>query len=275
MSGVDQPSRFRKLLNEIVAEDSGDEKEVALLFSGGVDSTSLGFAAQDIGRKVICYTFQMGEMRSHDSAAAKKIAAAMGWEWNLVKVPVDRIEEDAIKLATILKCKKKTQFECTLPFLYVIPKIKEKVVLSGVAADGHFGLSKRAMIHFRYPRSSFDKFRFDYFANENPAGYVQQKKLVEQHGKKHSAPYMDKRVFDYFIQFGWDRLNTPTQKMPVLVAYKEHFKKVGRRNHANLQLVANVDKICERMLSGKLNTKNRSRMMDLWRDIADRYGNQT
>ena len=76
MSGVDQPSRFRKLLNEIVAEDSGDEKEVALLFSGGVDSTSLGFAAQDIGRKVICYTFQMGEMLSHDSAAAKKIAAA-------------------------------------------------------------------------------------------------------------------------------------------------------------------------------------------------------
>lgn len=272
MSGVAQPSRFRLLLDKIVAEDIGDNKEVALLFSGGVDSTSLGFAAQGLGVKVNCYTFQMGELQSHDSAAAKKIAAAMGWQWNLIKVPFDRLEEDAIKLATILKCKKKTQFECTLPFLYVIPKIKEKVVLSGVAADGHFGLSKKAMIHFRYPKLSFDKFRRDYFSQENPAGYVQQKKLIEQHGKKHSAPYMDKRMFNYFMKFSWDKLNKPTQKMPVLLAYKDNFKKVGRRNHANLQLVAKIDVFCERMLSGKLNTKKRTRMMDLWRDIAARYG---
>lgn len=272
MSGAVKPNKFRDILNGLVAESTDGETEVAVLMSGGVDSTSLGFAAAEIGKRVVCYTFQMGELQSNDSAAAKKISRAMGWEWNLIKVPVDNLEADAIKLAAIFNCKKKTQFECTLPFLYILPKIKEQVVLSGVAADGHFGLSKKAMIHFRSPKSKFNKFRSDYFGQANPAGYVQQKKLVEQYGKKHSAPYMDKRVFDYFIQFDWDTLNKPRQKMPVLRAYSEFFKKVGRRDHANLQLVARVDIICQRLLSGKLNTKHRTRMMDFWRDLGEKYG---
>jgi len=273
MSGAAKSNKFRDILNGLVGKSTDGEKEVALLMSGGVDSTSIGFAAHEIGKKVVCYTFQMGELQSSDSAAAKKIAAAMGWKFNLVKVPVENLEADAIKLATIFGCKKKTQFKCTLPFLYVLPKISERVVLSGVAADGHFGLSKKAMIHFRSPRRKFDEFRSDYFGQANPAGYVQQKKLVEQYGKKHSAPYMDKSVFDYFIQFDWDTLNKPRQKMPVLHAYSKFFKKVGRRDHANLQLVARVDIICQRLLSGKLNTKHRTRMMDFWRDVGERYGN--
>jgi len=268
---VAKRNKFREILNGLVERDTQGEEKVALLMSGGVDSTSLGFASHELGKKVACYTFQMGELKSSDSAAAQKIAEEMGWEFNLVKVPVDNLEDDAIKLAAVLGCRKKTQFECTLPFLYVVPRIKEQVVLSGVAADGHFGLSKKAMIHFRTPRSKFDQFRFEYFGQDNPAGYVQQKKLVEQYGKKHSAPYMDKSVLDYFIQFDWDTLNKPKQKMPVLRAYSEHFKRVGRRDHANLQLVASVDIICQRLLSGRLNTKHRTRMMDFWRDVADKY----
>ena len=78
MSGPAKSSELREILNGLVAEAAGDETEVAVLFSGGVDSTSIGFAATELGKKVVCYTFQMGELKSADSAAAKKIADAMG-----------------------------------------------------------------------------------------------------------------------------------------------------------------------------------------------------
>jgi asparagine synthetase B (glutamine-hydrolysing) len=272
MSGADKPSELRGILNEVVAEKAGDEKVVALMMSGGVDSTSVGFAANEVGKRVVCYTFQMGELKSADSAASKKIATAMGWEFNLIKVPVDNLEADAIKLAAVFGCKKKTQFECTLPFLYIFPKIKQKVVFSGLGADGHFGLSKKVMIHHRFPRKLFDDYRRDYFSLKNPAGLLQQKKLAKQYGIEHGTPYFDKRVFDFFIRYDWSTLNKPIQKIPILRAYPEKFREVGRRDHANLQLVARVDIICQRLLSGKLNTKHRTRMMDFWRDVGERYG---
>lgn len=263
---------MKELLENIVAEQTYGARNVALLFSGGVDSASVGYAARSIGKTVVAYTFQMGELRSKDAIAAERMSELIGWDWHLIKVPVDNLEADAIRLATEYGCRKKTQFECTLPFLYVLPEIKEVVVLSGIAADGHFGLSRKAMIHCRYPKEAFDEFRTQYFSQSNPAGYVQQRQLIEQHGKELCSPYLDRRLFDYFIQFGWDELNKPKQKMPILRAYRDMFQLTGRRDHANLQLVGGVDMICKNLLRSVLNTKHRTRMMDLWRDIADRYG---
>jgi len=263
---------FKKLLEEVISEDLKGQKEVALLFSGGVDSTSIGFALTDLGIKVSAYTFQMGEWESRDMKHAIKTAGLMNWNLTKIKVPVDFLEEKFIELASKWKCKKKTQFECTLPFLYVIPKIKENLIYSGIAADGHFGLSRKAMVYYKYPHSVFNQFRRDYFGASNPAGQIQQKALIEEYGKRQSAPYLDKRIYDYFIQYDWDQLNKPKQKMPILKAYPDYFQQVGRRNHENLQLISGADKICESLLQTKLNKKKRIRTMDLYRDLVSEYG---
>lgn len=263
---------FKNLFEQVVSEDLKNETKVALLFSGGVDSTSIGFALTDLGIQVSAYTFQMGEWVSRDMKHATKTAEIMNWDLTKIKVPVDNLEERFIELAKKWKCKKKTQFECTYPFLYVLPKIKENLVYSGIAADGHFGLSRKAMVHYKYPHKLFNQFRFDYFSAPNPAGQIQQKALIEEYGKRQSAPFLDKRIYDFFIQFTWDQLNLPKQKMPILKAYKGYFQKVGRRNHENLQLISGADKICESLLKTKLNKKNRSRTMDLYRDLVAEYG---
>tara|TARA_R110000868_G_scaffold84663_1_gene238585 strand:+ start:2671 stop:3474 length:804 start_codon:yes stop_codon:yes gene_type:complete len=255
------------LLQKIIKE-TVKAKSAALLLSGGVDSLSLGFACDALGIKVHAYTFQIGETRTEDSVSAERACLLMGWEYSLVKVPIVNLEKDFLILANEWGCKKKTQFECTFPFLHLIPQIKEKYVLSGIAADGHYGLSKKAMIHYRYPKEKFDLFRNNYFSQENPAGQVQQLSLLEYHGHIQCAPYLDKRVFDYFIQFDWDELNKPYQKYKVLTAYREKFQKVGRRPHMNLQLVAGVDHVFEKLLTSKLNLKNRTRVMDLCRDYS-------
>ena len=54
----------------------------------------------------------------------------------------DNLVEDFKTLATKYNCKKKTHFECTFPFIYLFPKIKEKYILTGVG-DSHYVLSKK------------------------------------------------------------------------------------------------------------------------------------
>lgn len=266
-------SKVGSLLEQIISEQL-KEDTVALLLSGGVDSLSCGFAAQALGKRVHAYTFQIENQTSEDSRVAVFAARKLGWEFTLVRVQTKRLEEDFLELAGKWECKKKTQFECTYPFLYLIPQITEKYVLSGIAADGHFGLSKKAMMHFKTPKEKFDEFRTKYFSSPNPAGQLQQKALIESYGKIQIAPYLDKRMFDYFIQFDWNEINEPVQKRLTVFAYTNLFRTVGIRPHKNLQLVAGIPSIFERLLSSRLNKKNRTRVMDLCRDYSGYKGGE-
>lgn len=259
---------LKSLLEQIVREGTEGAADVALLLSGGVDSLSIGFAAQAIGKRVHAWTFRLNGEDSEDSVAARKSAKAIGWSFNLVDVKTNQLEDSFIELANKWKCRKKTQFECTFPFLQLTPAIQQSIVMSGIAADGHFGLSKKAMIHWRYPKEKFDQFRTSYFNSENPAGQLQQKAVIESCGKKQVAPYLDRRMFDYFIKYNWDEINKPRQKEMTLAAYPNEFALVPVRKHANLQLVAGVDKAFERLLTSPINKKNRTRVMDLCRDYS-------
>ena len=55
-------SKVGQLLRQIIREAiPANVDTVALFLSGGVDSLSLGFAAEQLGLKVHAYTFQVGE----------------------------------------------------------------------------------------------------------------------------------------------------------------------------------------------------------------------
>ena len=253
------------LCNEIQKHSKSDS--VAVLMSGGVDSISCAFSAHRLGKKVHVYTFHLENDPSYDAMKAIEVAKIMNWEYTLIEVPAKNLESDFIYLATDIECKKKTHFECTFPFLYVYPKIEEFEVISGIAADGHYGISKKACIHYKTPKSKFDEFRVDYFAQKNPAGLIQQKILAKQYGKEFIAPYLEKDVIDFFRQYDWYELNKPFQKHHVVTAFSE-FKLIGKfKKHINLQLGSNIDKLFESLLeNNKINFKKRIRIMDICRD---------
>jgi asparagine synthetase B (glutamine-hydrolysing) len=244
------------------------EGDVALLLSGGVDSLSCGAAAQALGKRVHAYTFQLLGEPSADSLSAARAASRLGWAYTLIDVPTCFLEQDFLTLARRWHCTTKTQFECTFPFLYVIPSIRERVVLSGICADGHYGLSRKAMQHWRTPKARFDQFRATYFAQANPAGLVQLRALCVAYGRTLVAPYLDLALSAYLRTFDWDTLNRPHQKMPALSAYPDVFRLVGRRPHQNLQLVAGIDTLFTSLLKASLNTRRRTRVLDLCRDLA-------
>jgi asparagine synthetase B (glutamine-hydrolysing) len=272
MSAIEQVSAGAERLRHALvgAMSAFSDEEVALLLSGGVDSLSLGFAAMRAGKRVSAYTFQVEDQENADVRAARQAAQAFGWNWTLVNCDTSHLERDFLELARTWECRLKTQFECTWPFLQVIPRIRERVVMSGIAADGHYGLSRKALARYRVKESkeNFDRFRSDYFAQSNPAGQQQQWSLIGSLGKRQFAPYLYPVVIELMREFDWRQLNRPWQKMLTLLAFREEFGRIGRRDHANLQLVAGVDRVFERLLLTKVNVHRRHRVLDLCRDYS-------
>lgn len=268
---VTNGAALRKLLVEIVDRETRGLDRVALLLSGGVDSLSLGFvASEDLGLDVHAYTFRVSGRPNVDSEAAAIAAKKFGWAFSLVETPTTASRKEFEELRDRWRCRKKTQFECTWPFLFVAPVIREEAVLSGIAADGHYGVSRKAMAKLRVMDSKavFDEFRRDYFEAENPAGQVQQKALLEANGVRQIAPYLDREVAEFFLAFDWKTLNRPKQKQIARDAFAPEFRRVRARDHANLQLVAEIETCFAPLLDSDLNPRKRRRLLDLYRDHA-------
>jgi len=264
-----------KIITNIVDQEAPDQT-VAVLMSGGTDSLTVAAAAHRLNKKLNCYTFRVDGKDSDDSIYAEKACKHFGWNFKLIDVPVNNIENDFFTLIKKYECKKKTHVECTFPFLYVYPHIKEKYILTGWAADGYYGVSKRANIHFKHTKELMNKFRQGYFGKldettqkfipGNPVGIKQQMLLAKSVDSILVAPYVDKKVWDWMIQYDWDFFNKPYQKAPLFDAFPELLE-IKRRNHLNLQLAAGIPNYFEKLLDNKkINIYNRSRIMDLVRD---------
>jgi len=272
---------IRKLL-EVHIENNVPDSEVAVLLSGGVDSISVGLAAQHAGKEVHAYSFQLGEQTSYDFAKAAEVAYKMQWDFTPIVVPRDNLIEDWHRLVA-LGCRKKTHFETVFPFLYVYPEIEETYVVTGWGADGYFGVSKKAMMRYssmtrgrnyvkyckehNQKRLNFNQFREAYFSEGNTAGLDWHTKVAVEHNKKHITPYLDEDVRNYLMSKTYRELNTPKQKSIVRSDFTE-FKKFGKiETHINLHLAAGVDKLFETLLNNpEINFKKRKRMMDVCRD---------
>lgn len=261
-----------KILQDIIATEV-IETDVAILLSGGVDSLSLAFAAHRAGKIVHAYTFHLSGDKSYDAYKAEETCKEFGWNCTTVVVPTDTLRDDFIRLAQQYDCVKKTHFECTFPFLYVFPRIDEKYLLTGIGADGYYGVSKKAILHFKEPKEVFDSFRNKYFSPYNVTGFRQIEQLANEYKKKLIHPYIyHPEVKDLFFQYDWYELNEPKQKNIVRVAFQEEFDRIGKvKEHINLQLGSNIDHLFETLLDDRmLNNRGRTRIMDLAKD----YGSQ-
>lgn len=263
-----------------------EQHEVALLLSGGVDSISVGLAAENAGKKVTAYTFQLEGNPSYDFTKSQEICSITGWDFVPVDVPVDNLKTDWHRLVEH-GCRKKTHFETVFPFLYVYPQIKQEYVLTGWGADGYFGPSKKAMMRYasdraweRYNKTtdnpvSFDDFRNSYLDGDC-AGLQQHTNLANKHEKIHITPYLDSNVRSYLMSMTWQELNKPKQKFIVRQEFNIETLLGKVKPHINLQLGSKVDVLFETLLEDpEINFKHRKRMMDVCRDWYELNINKT
>lgn len=205
--------------------------------SGGIDSSALVAAAVAAGKapKVVSFTFD--DFDSDDFCRAERLADYFGCAFHGIYLPSDpkHILLTVRHLIRQYNLSKKARIECAFPFLYLARGLSGGTLVTGLCADGHFGLSKKAMIHFREPQAKFDQFRLDYFANPDAGGKQGIQKICNTYNVNLVNPYLHPSIFKLLHGRSWDELNKPRQKEAIRAAFPE-LNDLKLPRHTNLQL---------------------------------------
>ena len=133
---------------------------------------------------------------------------------------------------------RKTTIECILPWLFVfevMAKHQLSNLVTGLSADGHFGLSKRAMIHYKEPKQKFQEFRSEYFSKPDVAQTKSLPLFGLRYGVNVLSPYFNKEVFDLYVDAEWAQLNKPRQKEAIRKEFPT-LDGICENKHTNYQL---------------------------------------
>lgn len=133
-------SRNHKIKNHLESFISEKclKKRVAVLLSGGADSTVVALAAHHIGKKITAFSFQVNGMKNDDFNQAMHTCEVMGWEFIPVKVSKTNLYKRFMELFSEYGCKKKTEAECLFPMLDVIQAVRQEGFSQVLTGFGSF-----------------------------------------------------------------------------------------------------------------------------------------
>jgi DNA-cytosine methyltransferase len=257
-------SELLSLLCGAVRARSSDQA-VALLLSGGIDSTSVGIALQNVGKTVRAYTYRLRGYESSDLTKAIAIARHFGWHLTIITVPTADVARDFMRLAVEQRCRKKTQFENTFPLLYVLPRIAEAEIWSGWNADDHYGNTKNCTLRQKRMaregaspaerKEAFDAERRQNFelALMNPESgdtWWYAHRLAADYGKRLLDPYLDEAIRQYFLGFDHEQLSSLYKPFvrQALADELRHLPKGSLTAGVQLQTGGGVDALFETLL---------------------------
>jgi len=247
-----------------------NSKSTALLFSGGTDSLTCLFSLLNLNIKPILYSFHLEGVIHDDIIISKKVAEHFKLTHKIIVIPnnLKNLENDVLYLTQKLKINRKTNVQCTHPFLHVIPKINEEIIVSGLCADDLYGTSKSMSIKYSKDKVGFDSARLKKMNDLYSSAYKPIKDLVELYGKTFLTPYRDKSVVDYLMEFSWEELNKPKQKQLSYDSYIEYFELLNvYRKNVNLQVGSKIREFHNILLESKLNKNNRKRVDEIYKDL--------
>ncbi len=160
---------LHKRLREVIKKEN---EPVAVLFSGGVDSTAIAMILKELNKKFTCYT--VGINGSKDIDYAKNVAEELELPVVITKFRKEEIEEAIIKVKEILGYDDPIDVPVGT-VTYLSTKIaKEKVVYSGLGSDeflagyrGHIVNGIKKEMEYRLKRVKVDIARDEKIANYN------------------------------------------------------------------------------------------------------------
>ena len=164
------------------------DREMGILFSGGIDSTIVAVLAAEMGG-VRLYT--AGVAGAHDLRIAEETAEALGFPWEGIEVSEDQVVRSVVPLATVIGTEHILPISFEMPAFLVMGLGKEKSYLSGQGADELFGG------YMRYLSMPPDRLR-DAMRGDLEVllgGGVSLEKAVAHHyAKEICHPYLDPAV---------------------------------------------------------------------------------
>ncbi|SME47311.1 Asparagine synthase [Bacillus cereus] len=251
---------LKQYINEYLEETIYNKNSVALLFSGGMDSLSLLLSCLEIGIRPTLYTFYLKSYTSSDIECSRRIADIFNLK--LTEIPIEdvsitQLEADVRYIIETFNVKKKTAIQCIYPFLYTAPRITEKYVLTGICADLLYG-TPRSMAKHAKDLSQFNEIRDKRMKDDSTSSYKQIKQLLKMHDKELIAPYKDCiPLKNYLRGMTFKEMNSPKQKLPAYLSYKEAIEKYNlyRRNES-YQIASRIREWHDSLLTTHLNSNN-------------------
>lgn len=142
---VEEEKELEKAADEIyelflkaVEKRVPEEKEIALLFSGGVDSTMVAAALQELNVDFTAYTagIQHGNVNApRDVEWAEEVAEEMGIELEVHESGLDEVEQSLKDITRWISSTSVVKNGVALPFHLSLQQADEKVVMSGLGSE--------------------------------------------------------------------------------------------------------------------------------------------
>ena len=141
--GVDEKKELEEATEEIknkflnAVEKRIPEGDVGLLFSGGVDSTLIAAALQELGKDFMAYTsgIQHGNVNApRDMDWAEEIAEEMGIELEAYEADLEEVENELPKIVDWISSTSVVKNGVALPFHFALNG-DEQVVFSGLGSE--------------------------------------------------------------------------------------------------------------------------------------------
>lgn len=248
-------------------------KEVGCMISAGVDGISVAFACEELGKKVVAYSFRLDNRMPEDFRAGKARAKVFGWEFREILLPsdVENLKQDLVYLAE-LGCETQTDFECSWPFLYAIETIEERHIATGLGADMWFGLSRKDAVNW-VRKGKFTELRDNAWKTRGR----HQEIVTDTHAKANDRvihrPYMSKAIYLAIREATWDQVNRPREKQPIVDAFAKKFHRITLRPHTNFNLGDSGFRAhFDQLLKTDLNSRGLLSVRGIYNDMVKRHG---
>ncbi len=166
-----------------------EDQDVAVAFSGGLDSGLVAAIAKDYARSVTLYT--SGKEKSYDVVMAQEMSERLGLPWLHVPITEDNIEARPREMISITQTSSPLTLSFELPLFFVCRTVHEKYVLSGQGADELVaGYSK----YIDMTDDELDRARKSDMGKLITSTIPHETKVADKFGKKVLYPYMDPLV---------------------------------------------------------------------------------
>ncbi len=262
---------LKSIINKYLIEQELQTGQVALLFSSGMDSLSILLSCLEVGVKPKLYTFYLDNHESEDIRRSREISKILNLDLKEIVINTHKInlESDVYSIVKTFKTKRKTAIQCIHPFLYVIPNITEKYILTGLCADDLYGTA-RSITKVGNNYEKFNEVRLKKVKDETASSYCYIKNIAEEHGKVFLAPYKENQeIINYMLRLNYKELNSPKQKNVMYEDYKDILEKykIYRRN-SNLQCDSKIREWHDTLLENKnINVKNNKSVVAIYNRI--------
>ncbi|MFA6710024.1 MAG: asparagine synthase-related protein [Candidatus Methanomethylophilaceae archaeon] len=166
-------------------------KDVAVAFSGGLDSGIVAAMTKEYARSVRLYT--AGVEDAYDVIASRELAEILGLPWEHILISKDNLETNIREMIEVSGTDNPITLSFEIPLFYVSKNIGEKYIIGGQGADELFaGYSKYIGLSEDALRDQMEADMISLLTDT----LSHERSVSEHFGKTILYPYLDKRVID-------------------------------------------------------------------------------